>query len=118
MLKCPPFTAEVEDGSTEPRPETGRPNSAATRTTMPETIKCVHCEAPLRLPEQFIGQEVRCPSCQKTFTARLPPEPPPRSRPAPVPRDEPSARRRPREIDEDDVPSGRRRPRTDDDDDD
>jgi hypothetical protein len=88
---------------------------------MPETIKCVHCEAPLRMPEQFIGQEVRCPSCQKTFTARMPSEapPPPRSRPEPEPRDEESAARsRPREIDEDDAPSGRRRPRPDDDDED
>jgi hypothetical protein len=89
---------------------------------MPETIKCVHCDAPLRLPEQFIGQEVRCPSCQKTFTARLPSAPPPRSRPEsePEPRDEPSStRRRPRDIDEDDAPSTRRRPRpaTDDDED-
>ena len=93
---------------------------------MAETIKCVHCDAPLRLPEQYIGQEVRCPSCQKTFTARLPKEPPPRSRPEPEPEPESepepretssAARRRPREIDEDDAPSGRRRPRTEDDED-
>ena len=42
---------------------------------MPETIACSQCGSPLRLPEAYIGREVRCPSCQETFTARLPDEP-------------------------------------------
>jgi hypothetical protein len=96
---------------------------------MPETIRCLHCDVPLRLPEHFIGKEVRCPSCQKAFTARLP-APAPRSKPEPErERDEerPSARKRspdddipsrrlPRDDDEDYRPS-RRQPRDDDDDD-
>jgi hypothetical protein len=85
---------------------------------MPETIRCLHCDVPLRLPEHFIGKEVRCPSCQKAFTARLPATAPaPRTKPEPEPErdeDRPSARKRP--PDEDDRPS-RRRPRDDDDDD-
>jgi hypothetical protein len=88
---------------------------------MPETIRCVHCDVPLRLPEQFIGQEVRCPSCQKSFTARLPEAaPPPPAQPdeeedLPLvrgPRDDDYApRRRPREEEEDEDYPRRRRPR-------
>jgi hypothetical protein len=77
---------------------------------MPETIKCVHCDAPLRLPEQFIGQEVRCPSCQKTFTAQLPALPP-RTEPAEEPHEDESPPRRPRADDE--RPSQQRRLRDD-----
>jgi hypothetical protein len=43
---------------------------------MAEVIKCVHCGAVLRLREEYIDQEVQCPSCQETFTARLPAERP------------------------------------------
>ncbi len=89
---------------------------------MAETIKCVHCGSPLRLPEQFIGQEVRCPSCQKTFTAQLPSAPPPPAQPPRAEPDdepykvEPTESRRPRA--ENDRPSKRRRPRDEDEDDD
>jgi hypothetical protein len=91
----------------------------------------VHCDAPLRLPEEFIGKDVRCPSCQKAFTARLPATasaPTSRSEPDDEPDEEqPSsrkprddddrvARRRPREDDEEERPS-RRRSRDDDEDD-
>jgi hypothetical protein len=60
---------------------------------MAEVIKCAHCGAPLRLREEYINQEVRCPSCQETFTARLPEaavqvEPGPR-RPVPLAEDRP-----------------------------
>jgi phage FluMu protein Com len=88
---------------------------------MPETIKCVHCNATLRLPEQFIGKDVRCPSCRETFTAQLSSETaPPASHPEPGPEPEPreprtASRRRPRE-DDDDRPS--RGDRNDDEDDD
>jgi hypothetical protein len=84
---------------------------------MPETIRCLHCDVPLRLPEQFIGKEVRCPTCQKAFTARLPATAP-RSRPEPEQErdeDRPSARKRSPD-DDDDRPS-RRRSRDEDDDD-
>jgi predicted Zn finger-like uncharacterized protein len=60
---------------------------------MAEVIKCAHCGAALRLREEYIDQEVRCPSCQETFTARLPEaavqrEPAPR-RPVPLAEDRP-----------------------------
>jgi hypothetical protein len=42
---------------------------------MPEMIKCSKCNAPLRVPEHLLGKEVRCPSCQSTFTAGAGPEP-------------------------------------------
>jgi hypothetical protein len=80
---------------------------------MPETIRCVHCDAPLRLPEQFIGKEVRCPSCRRAFTARLPatsPAPPSRPEPETEHDEERPSARKPR--DADDRPS-RRRPRDD-----
>jgi len=93
---------------------------------MPETIHCVHCNAPLRLPDQFIGQEVRCPSCQATFTAQLPATPTPPAQPQaeeplrdepPPPRDDdrPSRRPRPRDEDDDDYPRPSRPRRYDDD---
>jgi hypothetical protein len=79
---------------------------------MPMIIRCEHCKAPLKLPEQYVGKEVRCPSCQKEFVARQELEsPPPRpERPAreEVRRDDDSPRRR-----DDERPS--RRPRDDDD---
>jgi len=95
---------------------------------MPETIRCTHCDVPLKLPEQFIGKDVRCPSCQKAFTARLPASAPPaRSEPddeqdeerqsVRKPRDdERPSRRQPRDDDEDERPS-RRRSRDDGEDD-
>jgi uncharacterized Zn finger protein (UPF0148 family) len=46
------------------------------RRVMPETIACARCGSPLRLPEAFIGKEVRCPACQQTFTAQIPVEAP------------------------------------------
>jgi predicted Zn finger-like uncharacterized protein len=36
---------------------------------MSEMIKCSQCNAPLRVPDHLLGKEVRCPSCQSTFTA-------------------------------------------------
>jgi uncharacterized Zn finger protein (UPF0148 family) len=87
---------------------------------MPLVIKCEHCQAPLKLPEEYIGKEVRCPSCQREFVAREELQsPPPRPRPEeerseedrPPPREEdrPSRRR----YDDEDRP---RRPRDDDED--
>ncbi len=42
---------------------------------MPETIPCPECGRALRLPEELIGQEVRCPICQATFVAEVPASP-------------------------------------------
>jgi predicted Zn finger-like uncharacterized protein len=85
---------------------------------MPLVIRCEHCQAPLRLPDEYVGQEVRCPSCQTTFVARESLEsPPPRPRAEEPPREDPAPRREderpPRRVyDDDDRP---RRPRDDDD---
>jgi hypothetical protein len=94
---------------------------------MPLVIRCEHCQASLKLPEQYIGQTVKCPSCLREFVAREElesrPQPPPRreEQPADEPRgDEPGVRGqpgrerpRPRRADENDEdyqrPSRRRR---------
>jgi predicted Zn finger-like uncharacterized protein len=64
---------------------------------MPLIIRCEHCQAQLRLPDEYVGQEVRCPSCQRVFVARegLEARPqPPAPRPEP-PADEPGFRAQP-----------------------
>jgi tetratricopeptide (TPR) repeat protein len=49
---------------------------------MNETIACPHCRRRLLLPEEHLGRQVRCPSCQATFRAgadaiqAAPPAPP------------------------------------------
>jgi predicted Zn finger-like uncharacterized protein len=91
---------------------------------MAETIECVHCKTQLRLPEQFIGQDVRCPSCEKTFAAQKPGGSPPAPtvdevanlpptpvRSEPPADDSPPKRRQRSDDDEDDYPrSSRPRP--------
>jgi hypothetical protein len=46
---------------------------------MTEVIECPECGRKLNLKEEFLGQEVKCPSCAATFvaTAQLRPPPPP-----------------------------------------
>lgn len=105
---------------------------------MPEIATCPMCQKKLRVPEDLIGQEVRCPTCGHTFTATLatsvppPPLEPPREEPRersrpeedadrrgererPSSRDRPSRRKRDEEEDERERP--RRRSRWGDDDD-
>ena len=36
---------------------------------MPEIINCPQCERKLRVPEELLGQSVKCPTCGTTFTA-------------------------------------------------
>jgi predicted Zn finger-like uncharacterized protein len=43
---------------------------------MPEIIACPECGRRLRVAEDLLGQAVKCPSCQATFTAELPAAPP------------------------------------------
>ena len=82
---------------------------------MPLVIRCEHCQAPLKLPEEFVGRSVRCPSCQQEFVAKEDPvQPPPPRREEPE--DQPDLdddRGRPprRRDDEDDRPA---RSRSDD----
>ncbi len=58
---------------------------------MPSVIACPACAGQLRLPDQFLGQQVRCPTCSNVFVAATSPasvEPPPlpeyEALPAPV----------------------------------
>ncbi len=87
---------------------------------MANVISCPKCDRQLRVPDDLLGQAVKCPSCNETFTAELPakaPPPPPSStssRPSSRPRDDderPSRRppRRDDDDDDDDRPSRRRR---------
>jgi hypothetical protein len=47
---------------------------------MSEIITCPACGRKLNLPEEYLGQTVRCPACDGQFTAELPEQsPPPRS---------------------------------------
>ena len=38
---------------------------------MPAVVSCPQCRQNLHLPEQLIGSTVRCPMCQRAFTASL-----------------------------------------------
>ncbi len=62
---------------------------------MPEQVRCPSCNAALRVPENLLGKNVRCPKCQTTFLAEMDehvePEP---ERIVREPR--PAAKRRPR----------------------
>ena len=40
---------------------------------MPEQIRCPSCDVALRVPEGLLGSSVKCPKCETTFTAELPP---------------------------------------------
>ena len=51
---------------------------------MTEVIECPECRRKLNLREEYLGSEVKCPSCEATFVAStalrpapLPPPPPP-----------------------------------------
>jgi hypothetical protein len=87
---------------------------------MPAQIACPSCRQPLRVPEELLGRDVKCPKCETKFVARddadAPPEPP---RPSPhedetIREDRESPRSRPRA--EDETPR-RARPRFDETDD-
>src|SRR5262249_36112238 len=81
---------------------------------MPIQISCPSCGRQLRVPDNLVGQMVKCPSCQNTFTASVeeppgggareefqerarppPPRPPERERPTRPPRDDFDDRDRP-----------------------
>lgn len=80
---------------------------------MANVISCPKCERQLRVPDDLLGQSVKCPSCSETFTAALAKkESPPPSAPS-----RPSSRVRD-DDDEDRRPARKRPSRRDDDDDD
>jgi predicted Zn finger-like uncharacterized protein len=41
---------------------------------MPSIIACPACAGQLRLPDELLGQQVRCPTCSNVFTAVAPPD--------------------------------------------
>jgi hypothetical protein len=57
---------------------------------MSETVTCPSCNRPLRVPDELLGRQVKCPACGETFRAERgeapraapapPPERPPRRR--------------------------------------
>jgi predicted Zn finger-like uncharacterized protein len=89
---------------------------------MPEVISCPSCNRQLRVPDDLIGQQVKCPTCGSMFTALIggasaSPPPPSSAFPSSIP-----SRPAPRERDDyddddeddyDDRPRRRRRRRSD-----
>jgi predicted Zn finger-like uncharacterized protein len=96
---------------------------------MSSVIACPSCQKQLKVPDEYIGRNVKCPGCKETFTAQVeaksapPPAPEeivekPRKKLAPPPEQEEDeaprpAKRRPAEVVDDDEgeerPSRRRR---------
>jgi hypothetical protein len=92
---------------------------------MPEVVTCPSCERKLRLPDDLLGQEVKCPTCGTTFLGEVSRPKPPVAEKKPEEDNEPTYRleskrrsRRSRDDEDDDRPSRRRSRRDDDDDDD
>ena len=83
---------------------------------MPEVIECPDCQRKLSMREEFLGSQVKCPSCGATFIASLAhrPAPPPPKLPPPT-----LERARPKiDYDDEDLPrdrGSRRRGRDEDD---
>jgi predicted Zn finger-like uncharacterized protein len=52
---------------------------------MPQLVKCPHCQKQLNVPDNLLGKNVKCPSCQNAFvaTAESAAEPPSVSRRVP-----------------------------------
>jgi predicted Zn finger-like uncharacterized protein len=71
---------------------------------MTNTIACPSCRRTLRVPEDLLGQRVKCPTCGETFAAVLDEEP------APPPRREAPPERRSERLRERDEDGPRRRP--------
>src|SRR6266567_2368971 len=56
---------------------------------MATIVDCPSCDRKLRVPDELLGEKVKCPTCGGTFDAVLPgsaaPAPPPPAPPAPAP---------------------------------
>jgi hypothetical protein len=50
---------------------------------MPTIVRCPHCQCQLKLPDEYFGRQVRCPSCKAEFQAALPAPPAPIPPPGP-----------------------------------
>src|SRR5262245_49792592 len=60
-------------------------NSQSSKPTMPTIIRCPSCTRSLALPDDLAGQQVKCPSCETTFTAEAAPAEPPLPSRSPLP---------------------------------
>jgi len=56
---------------------------------MPNVVTCPACGRKLNLPDQLLGQQVRCPTCGETFRGEASPPPLPAPPPAPTPQSAP-----------------------------
>jgi predicted Zn finger-like uncharacterized protein len=68
---------------------------------MPQIIACPQCGRQLSVQDELLGQQVKCPACQTTFTAEVGPAPPPPRPPREEVQREAPDRRRYEEEDED-----------------
>src|SRR5262245_7345022 len=71
---------------------------------MPTIVDCPSCARKLRVPDELLGHQVKCPTCETTFEAAVngsaagpraepPPLPaPPRESPPPLPKEGPAGR--------------------------
>jgi hypothetical protein len=85
---------------------------------MSNTTTCPSCKRPLRIPDELVGQQVKCPACGTTFAANRdreePAAPPEREREREAPQRRPDRReedrpaRRQRDEEEDDRPRRQR----------
>ena len=85
------------------------------------SVHCPTCDTALALPDEMLGQQVRCGDCQGVFVAEAPPKRARARDDEDRDRDRPSSRRRDRDDDDDDDrdrPSRRRRRDRDDEEDD
>jgi predicted Zn finger-like uncharacterized protein len=64
---------------------------------MPIQISCPSCQRQLRVPDNLMGQMVKCPSCQNTFVASVEESAPPPRREENVREDAPAPREKRRE---------------------
>ncbi len=73
---------------------------------MSEMVTCPSCSRPLRVPDDLLGQQVKCPVCNTAFLAELsgPAPLPPRPEPSPGPARGPRSERVASRFDEDDRP--------------
>lgn len=68
---------------------------------MPSTIDCPSCTKKLRVPDELLGKQVRCPTCGTQFIAELPPSDPLHQAEVVAPPPEPPAATQPQPIEDD-----------------
>jgi uncharacterized membrane protein YccF (DUF307 family) len=73
--------------SPEERAGAKRETFTESELRMPLLVNCPGCGRKLRIPDEFAGRKVKCPTCGEAFDANPSPEgaPPPAAAPAPAP---------------------------------